>query len=204
MGGIDHRLSWPHQRLQGRQCQLSVTRRITFEVDPIGLGYGSANLIHHADGRVVVSLASETSWPAVTWARRRLPIVSPKLMSARSAGRDHVRCLCQKFVFVGRAITDLYIAVEWKQRGHQNACVVPSARAARRVTRPLRWPPGTFVSDTALGTEFSFTRPSRLPWMSSLGTDLRGDAGMWWRGSRPNARRVAFACRDPCAAGWTE
>ena len=55
MGGIDHRLDRSGQRLQRRQRQPSVTCRIAFEVTPVSLGDGCADLIHHAGGRCQLS-----------------------------------------------------------------------------------------------------------------------------------------------------
>ena len=51
MGCIDHCLGRSGQRFQRRPCQPSVTCRIAFEVTPVSLGDGCADLIHHAGGR---------------------------------------------------------------------------------------------------------------------------------------------------------
>jgi hypothetical protein len=50
MGCIDHRLSRSGERLQRRQCQLSLTRSIAFEVGTVRRGYGCSNLIYRVGG----------------------------------------------------------------------------------------------------------------------------------------------------------
>jgi hypothetical protein len=53
-------------------------------------------------------------------------------MNARDAGRDHVRCLSQQFILIGRAIGNFHVSVEQEQRRQQNArTVVFDPRAPR-------------------------------------------------------------------------
>ena len=49
---------------------------------------------------------------ATTSARLRLTIVSPELVDAHDTGWDDVRCLRQQLILLGRAISQLDVAVE--------------------------------------------------------------------------------------------
>jgi hypothetical protein len=53
-------------------------------------------------------------------------------MNAGDAGRNHVGCLCQQLILIGRTITQLHVAVEREQWGQQNACTVISNQRSPR------------------------------------------------------------------------
>src|SRR5690242_15179940 len=53
-----------------------------------------------------------TSRPASTSPHRWFFIVSPKLVDACNAGWDHIRCLCQQFILIGCAVSNLNVTVE--------------------------------------------------------------------------------------------
>jgi hypothetical protein len=109
-GCIDHCLRRSGQRSEHSQRQVSMTQGIAFEVHAVCSIYGSAGV----STKLVVasSVASAASWSASTSAIRRLLMIPPKLVNTGHADRDHIRCICQQLILIGRTIGNYHVTIE--------------------------------------------------------------------------------------------